>query len=145
MNTKKTVFYLLPDTEIKNRDLYICRLVEKACQNNKKVFIHSSSLTEAQTIDTQLWTFRDISFIPHMIYNDENGCLLNQALIGYGAIPPENYCDVLINLSNEIPSFYNKFQHVIEVILADDNAKIIGRKKYKIYQQNKYEMESHTL
>lgn len=146
METKKAVFYILPDANQKSRDLYICRLVEKAYQNNKKIFINLNLAEEAPILDTQLWTFRDISFIPHAVYNSADKLkTLHCALLGFQVAPPDDYNEVLVNLAAEIPNFCNNFQHIIEVILAEDNAKNLGRKKYKIYQQNGFTMESHVL
>ena len=139
----KAVFYLLPDDLIKTRDLFLCRLIEKAFTSGRKIYVNAATLEEAQTIDTQLWTFRDVSFVPHAIYNTDLDSSA-PVLIGNNAMLSSDF-DVLINLAPEIPEFYSKFQHIIELIISDDMQKKIGREHYKFYQQNNYQLETHTV
>ncbi len=65
----KVNFYILPETTAKARDLYSCRIIEKALQKQNKIYVHFDISECRQSFDTQLWTFRDIGFIPHVIYD----------------------------------------------------------------------------
>lgn len=144
--TLKAVFYILSDSVLKARDLYACRLIDKAYLNQQKIYIHLNNIEEVQNFDIQLWTFRDISFVPHEIYQGDKspeapvviGCdeLLHQA------VPS---CDILVNLAAVAPVFYVKFNHIIEIIPDEVNLKKLGRKKYKIYQEHGYQMETFNI
>lgn len=139
----KVAFYILPDANLKARDLYACRLIEKAYNTNHRVYILAVNLAEAQNIDTQLWTFRDISFIPHAIYNNEpNG--ETPVLIGYNSVPPKHN-DVLVNLTNEIPKFYTQFKHIIELIQNEEAAKKTGRAHYSYYKNQHHQIETYNI
>lgn len=140
MNTKKVTFYILKTNEKKSHDLYACRLIEKIYQNKHKIYINVPSSAEAENINTQLWTFRDISFIPHEIYNMQNQAM--QILIGYDN-PPAEHNDILLNMTTTIPAFYINFVHVIEIITDEPNLKKLGRERYKIYQQQNFEIVTH--
>lgn len=139
----KISFYLLPESTPKSCDLYACRIVEKAYSNKHTVYINTYSLEEAQKIDTQLWTFRDISFIPHEIYN-QNLNSKAQILIGYN-VTPSKKDDILINLTNEIPVFYTQFNHIIEIVPNNQDLKTIGRKKYQTYQKQKLQIKTFNI
>ena len=89
---QKASFYIIDKPDLKARDLFACKLIEKAYNSKCKIYINASSIEEMQNIDTQLWTFRDISFIPHEIFNNKNSNC--QILIGYNAIPPIEHKDV---------------------------------------------------
>lgn len=143
----KTVFYLLQDQSLKARDLYACRLIEKAYNNKRKVYIHTVNFDEAQLLDKQIWTFRDISFIPHEIYNTNvNATNPPPIVIGYNATPnATEYNDVLINFALEIPKFYNQFQHIIEVVPNEDNLRASARKRYQYYQKQGCKMETINI
>ena len=144
--TLKAVFYILSDSALKARDLYACRLVDKAYLNQQKIYIHLNNIEEVQNFDTQLWTFRDISFVPHEIYQSDKspeapvviGCdeLLHQS------IPS---CDIMVNLATSAPVFYAKCKHIIEIIPDEVNLKKLGRMKYKIYQEHGYQMETFNI
>jgi len=141
----KAAFYILAEATLKARDLYACRIIEKAYSSGKMIYVHTASAIEAQNFDTQLWTFRDISFVPHEIYNQG---LSSDApvLIGYSAtVVPTGEKDILINLAPEIPSFYQQFNHIIEIVPDDDNLKVAARKKYQIYQNSGCQMETFNI
>ena len=141
--TLKAAFYILTQTTLKARDLYTCRLIEKAYAQERKIYIHTASLPEAQNFATQLWTFRDISFVPHEIYS-QNSMPETPVLIGYNDAPPENK-DILINLTAVIPPLYNQFVHIITVIPNDDQWKIPARQQYQTYKQQGYAMETFNV
>jgi len=145
MNTEhtKVVFYLLSNDSQKARDLYLCRLVEKAFIETRKIYINADTIEETQTIDTQLWTFRDISFVPHALM-DKNVQKTAPVIIGHNEPPSLNF-DILINLSREIPPFHRNFKHIIEFIPNDEVYKKIGRNHYKCYQQQGYQIETHNI
>lgn len=140
----KAAFYILAEATLKARDLYACRIIEKACSNGRTIYVHTASIAEAQNFDMQLWTFRDISFVPHEIYNQG---LSSEApvLIGYDATVPAWEKDMLINLASEVHSFCQQFNHIIEIVPDDDNLKAAARKKYQIYQNSGYQMETFTI
>jgi DNA polymerase-3 subunit chi len=139
----KAAFYILAEPALKARDLYTCRIIEKAYLAGHKVYVHVTDLEEAQNFDTQLWTFRDVSFVPHEIYN-QNPESDAPVLVGYNTAPNEKK-DILINLTAETPSFYQQFNHIIEVIPNDDKLKKSARKKYKAYQEQDYQMETFNI
>jgi len=139
----KAAFYILTEPTLKARDLYACRIIEKAFSNSQTVYVHTATVAEAQSFDIQLWTFRDISFVPHEIYNQN----LNSAaliLIGYDVVPTGKK-DILINLTSKTPSFYQQFDHIIEIIPNDVDLKTAARKQYQVYQSSGYQMETFNI
>lgn len=140
---QKASFYIIDKPDLKARDLFACKLIEKAYNSKCKIYINASSIEEMQNIDTQLWTFRDISFIPHEIFNNKNSNC--QILIGYNAIPPIEHKDVLLNFSSSIPTFCNQFAHIIEIVYNNDEIKKISRQHYKFLQSNNYEIQTHEI
>ena len=139
----RAAFYILTDTTLKARDLYTCRIIEKAFMSGHKIYVHTANQTDAQNFDTQLWTFRDISFVPHEIYQQDSNPDV-PVLIGHNTTPPETR-DILVNLTAETPSFYQQFQHIIAVIPNDDSLKKAARKQYQAYQKQGYEMEAFNI
>lgn len=153
---KKAVFYFLSTTIVKMRDLYACRLAEKSYQNKFKTYIHVDSPIEAQTLDTQLWTFRDISFVPHKIFSPNNissddvatnniiTTFLPSTLIGCES-PPTTHHDVLINLTSTVPDFCVNFPHIIEIVPCDANLQLIAQKHMQKYKQLDYSIVTHEI
>lgn len=136
----KAVFYILKSEELKARNLYACRLIDKAYQNAKSVYVYVASPEEAESFNTQLWTFHDISFVPHEIYKPEI-----KAPVVIGWEEPQANFDVLLNLTLNVPTFFTAFNHIIEVIPNISEIKAKGREKYKYYQGQKIKLETHEV
>lgn len=140
----KTVFYILPDPDLKRRDLYLCRVTEKAYQEKHRIYIYTSSSEETKAIDDQLWTFRDISFLPHEIYQTNTNNSGVAILVG-NEPAPANHNDILINMAISVPTFHSQFSHLIEVVAKEENLLLAARKRYQYYKQQNYLLESHQI
>jgi DNA polymerase-3 subunit chi len=137
-------FYLLPYATIEACGLYICRLIEKVYKKNHRIYILTSTEHETRTLNDLLWTFKDISFIPHNIY-EENPTSPAPIQIGSSKEQPNNHNDILINLTLEVPNFYANFKHVLEIVPNNTTARESSRKKYKFYQQQGCKLETHNI
>lgn len=143
--TTKVTFYILNDPLPKGRALYTCRVIEKAYSSNHKIYVYAANLEEAQSFDTQLWTFGDISFVPHEIY-DQNSNQGSPVVIGYADITvPTDQNDVLVNLTVDIPPFHPQFKRIIEVIPNDDVLKKLARKRFQGYQKQGLQVETFNV
>jgi len=136
-------FYIIEDDQRQARPLLACRLAEKAYGLDHTIYIHTGDQQQAQQLDQLLWTFRDGSFIPHCLRHDE---VADQApvVIGYDT-EPETHNQVLINLDNEVPLFFSRFERVAEVIAGDEEARKLGRERFKFYRDRGYELKTHNL
>jgi DNA polymerase-3 subunit chi len=118
-----------------------CRIAEKAWQQNHRVHIHTDSPAQSQKLDDMLWTFSDESFIPHEIgsHNEE----LVSISINHEAEPVCH--DVLINLAEEVPVFFSRFERVSEIIDNNPQRKETGRERYRFYRDRGYELATHKV
>jgi DNA polymerase III subunit chi len=127
-------FYLLPESSIIACDKSICRLIEKAYQQQHRIYLWVESEKMAQHFDSLLWTFSDTSFVPHNFYE---GYLTSQIPIQIGlSEDPSGHNDILVNLTENILSGYLVFQKILEIIPSDEGLKAVGRRKYKFYKDN---------
>ena len=81
-------FYLLPTSSGQDRDLFVCKLIEKAYRHGEYPYVLTGSPEHSQKIDDLLWTFRPGSFIPHQTYTGELPEFNREILIG--AAQPQN-------------------------------------------------------
>lgn len=99
-------YHLQPSAD---RNLFLCRLIEKIFSRQHQLFVRCQNPAEAKVLDEQLWTFRDISFIPHGI-NDTHSPIA----LGCGNIPAHHQ-DVLLNLADTIPEDYQRMKRILEL------------------------------
>jgi len=136
------VFYLLKEASPNVVLTTACRIAEKAYRKGHTLHIHTANEREAHKIDKLLWTYRDISFLPHDILGETSTD--TPITIGYGALTPESD-DILMNLDSAIPSFYQPFNRLIEIVCNDPQQKAHCREHYKWYQQHGCELTTHQL
>ncbi len=138
-------FYLL--NSIIQEDVYrfVCRLVDKAYLLQKKIYIQVNSDEEGQRLDELLWTFRDISFIPHgyLRINTVIDPLLSVNIATNK--PKELNADIFFNLSNEVPTYFPEFSRIIEVVSEEKKSKNQSRHKYKFYKAQNCQLTTHTI
>ena len=51
-------FYILPDKSSEQRNLFACRIAEKAFKLGHSIYIHSDDQNQAEALDKLLWRWR---------------------------------------------------------------------------------------
>ncbi|MFQ5470573.1 MAG: DNA polymerase III subunit chi [Gammaproteobacteria bacterium] len=139
-------FYILKDDTPNGRERTACRLVEKVYPLGHEVYINTDSRAEADIMDDLLWTYKQASFIPHSLYNNEKKEDSDEPKIQIGHnSDPNSHMDILINLSAEVPLYFSRFERVAEVIEPNDSAKKAGRERYSFYRDRGYALKTHEI
>lgn len=134
-------FYLATDETPRAAGVLACRVAEKAWKSGHRVYLHTAGPTEAQKLDELMWTFRDVSFVPHALSGADDDVAIR---IGHGA-PPDGSADLLVNTAAEVPSFYDAFERVAEIVAGDEASKKHGRRRFKHYRDQGIEPETHEI
>lgn len=146
-------FYILSDKHLRSapssngasdsRLPFASRLIEKIYKLNKHIYIHSDSPSQADEISKSLWEERKESFLAHEILNEGNKTSKAAIEIGHQHKPAIH--DVMINLSNEIPSFVGQFDRVVELVSDEKQIKENARERYIFYKKRGYPLRTHDL
>ena len=137
-------FYILSRQGLRERQLFACRLAEKAYRLDNTVHIHTDSRDVAEQLDEMLWTFRDGSFVPHDLLSPATADRDSPVTIGCES-QPGTARDLLINLCDEIPAFADTFPRVAELVSSDDDCKRESRKRFVAYRDNGHTLETHNV
>ncbi len=136
-------FYIVETPGMDAAEHTICRLVEKAYRGGHTIFINTGGEVQKERLDRLLWTFRESSFVPHE-------CLPAVAdttvavMIAAGEAPPKPR-DVLINVADDVPPFYDRFGRIAEIVPNESSAKAAGRTRFRLYRDQDIEIRSHQL
>lgn len=138
----KIDFYVGKTNGLQARLMLACKVVVKAYQQQMHTYIHTDSAATSQRLDDLLWTFNDLLFIPHALapVREQNELIL----IGHDHEPMEN-CGLLINLSNEVPGFFSRFERLAEILDQEEPVIHAGRKRYQFYRDRGYNLDYHQL
>lgn len=133
-------FYILNGSTTAAR--FTCSVAGKAWATGNTVFILTRDRDEAKRLDELLWTYQDISFLPHAQTGEEAGEV--PVIIGWqGAEVPAS--DVIFNLTDEVPECISSFDRVVEIIPEDPDHRVRGRARYKQYRDMGFEMFNHSI
>jgi DNA polymerase-3 subunit chi len=134
-------FYVLPAEDTGQRNLFACRLAEKAFREGHNVYLHAADEASGQALDELLWGFRPQSFVPHGLLGSEDA---ERVAIGWGTDPGEHH-GVMINLDITVPDFVGRFERVLEIVVQDPAIRDPLRDSWKRYKHFGYPLEKHDL
>lgn len=146
--TKVSFYVLQVETAAGNGRLALaCRIAEKALRtgidNGQRTYIHCPDESTLNAMDDLLWTFRQGSFVAHERLNDVRNWNDTAPVIIGSAEPPKELNAVLINLAQDVPLFFSRFERVAEVI--DEAGREAGRQRYQFYKDRGYPLETHKI
>jgi DNA polymerase III subunit chi len=137
-------FYILPTDAAHDRDLFTCKLAEKAYRQGIYSFILTESEAHSKIMDDLLWTFRASSFIPHQIFSKNSANMLPQIIISDNPNHVQQGA-TLINLSHYYPEHIEQFERIMEILDQKDTILHAGRSRYRQYQQAGANLTTHKL
>ena len=135
-------FYIVAESSIPYR--YVCQIAETARKEGCDIYIHAATREAAATIDDLLWTFRDISFLPHAPVDSGDAAEHSPIVIGWEGEELQQR-QVLINLSGAVPVQAENYERIIEIVPSDPDERNRARLRYKDYRARGLEMHSHNV
>lgn len=135
-------FYISNTTHAENALLTACRLADKAYRLGHRIFIQTADAEQAARLDELLWSYRDGSFVPHALDSGDNDS--QPVLIGHSS-EPASIRDLLINLANDIPAFFSRFERVAEVVNGRAELRDAARERFRFYRERGYALETHEI
>ncbi len=120
---------------------FACRLIDMVYRKGRQIYVHTSTEELARTLNEQLWTFKEDSFVPHSLHSEAMDVPIK---IGFDH-EPEEHQDVLINLSGQIPHFFSRFDRVAEIVPVDQNSRKSARENYAYYKERGYVLNYHQI
>ena len=137
-------FYILASAGETSRQVFACRLAEKAYRLQNTVHILAADRQQAQHLDESLWTFRDSSFVPHEVVGTDSETGGAPVTIGVGTaeLRPAN---LLINLTDGVPEGLESFPRVAEIVTSDEDCKRKSRRRFADYRSRGHDPQIHEL
>ncbi len=136
-------FYILEEQTSQARLLLACKLIEKAYKSRHRIYIQANNQDEAHQLDELLWTYREDSFLPHNLYG-EGPEPAPPIQIGFDATP-DKHRDILINLNETVPSFYQQFSRLLEIVVNVPEIQAYAREHFRFYKSQGHDIKTHKL
>ncbi|MGB1221928.1 MAG: DNA polymerase III subunit chi [Alcanivoracaceae bacterium] len=134
-------FYVANGSDANNRGQLLRRLLERALRSPRQLYLHVQDSQQAAQLDDWLWQPAH-SFLPHGPARPDGPG--EQVVIGHGPDPGPCH-DILVNLADDIPDFFSRFQRVAELVAGSDNEKSMARDRWRFYRDRGYPVTKHEL
>ena len=120
-----------------------CVLTTKALARKMRVMLYTADASATERLGRMLWTVPATGFLPH--------CRSEHALSGVTPVIVDHASErlvhdqVLINLRDETPAFFSRFQRLVEIVGPEQADREAARERYRFYRDRGYEIRTHSL
>ena len=124
---------------------HACRVLRKAVASGAKVVV-TGDRALLRELDTALWTFAPLEFLPHCLGGDSAPAVLAASpvvLAESAASAPHQ--QVLLNLGTGVPEGFERFERLIEVVTVQEDDRQLGRRRWKHYADRGYAIKREDL
>ena len=138
-------FYVLAEGNPESAAVTATKLCDQAAAQGSKVYVHAPDPAEAENLDGLLWSLRQGSFLSHERFSGQKTDEPPPCIFFGESEPPATHHEVLINLGNDVPGFFSRFERVCEIVAGDSAQRAKSRERYKFYRDRGYELKTHNL
>jgi DNA polymerase III subunit chi len=110
-----------------------CALISGAWTKRKHLLVYAPEKPVADSVDRILWTNAQLSFIPHC--RADSPLAAETPILIADRLTEITQSERLMNLSNEIPPGYSRFQSLIEVVGQAEDERLAARERVRQYKE----------
>lgn len=124
---------------------YACRFARKVQRSGARLVI--TAPTEAlETLDRMLWALAPQDFVAHCRSDADEELMLASPVLLAVDVRSAAHQEVLLNLHAEVPEGFGRFDRLVEVVSAHDEADRAGaRTRWRHYASRGYAITRHDL
>ena len=137
-------FYVVEDADERGHDVFFCRLISKALRQGHIIYVQARDAEHAARFDDLLWTYHDISFVPHVRESDPDFPGVVPIAVGSAARLTAGV-DVLVNLGGEPAQDWAGLKRIAETAGSDGPSREQARARFRFYQERGLELATHRV
>ena len=123
-------------------------LARKAYAKKNRLLVYTSDNAQLDAFDKLLWTVPATGFLPHCRTGAKHAAdtpilLSSDARMDATGLP---HHDVLLNLDDECPANFSRFERVLEIVSRDDgDDRLRARARLKFYRDRGYDIATTDI
>jgi DNA polymerase-3 subunit chi len=121
---------------------YSCRLLRKACLSGARVAVIAEAQVLAE-LDALLWVFSAVEFVPHCTPAASARTLAATPVVLAESVVHCPHREVLVNLGQGVPTGFEGFKRLIEVVSMAPEDADPGRRRWRDYKARGYDLKRH--
>lgn len=114
-----------------------------ANSEGRKVLVYVPANAAGEQLDRLLWTHPATGFAPHCRADGQLAAETPIVIASELTRPVHDEC--LVNLSDEIPPGFSRFQQLIEIVSIEDCVRLPGRERFRFYRERGYPLETRNI
>jgi len=130
-------------THVDNRLNFACKLAKAAIDQGKRLIVYAPQEARASEFDRLLWTFSQLSFVPHVRADHALASATPVVIANDQSSLPHH--DALLNLGDEPPPYFSRFEYLREVVSVDEADRLQARERLKFYKSRGFEIQIQDM
>jgi len=122
---------------------FACKLSKAAMDQGKKLIVYAPDEARASEFDRLLWSYSQLSFVPHV--RADHALAKATPIVIANANSELPHHDALLNLSDEPPPYFTRFEFLREVVSTDDDDRAQGRERLKFYKSRGFAIQTQDM
>ncbi|MEY4756910.1 MAG: hypothetical protein RJA34_1808 [Pseudomonadota bacterium] len=118
---------------------YACRLLRKGVNSGAKLTV-TGPQSVLRELDTRLWTFSALDFVPHVFNNGNDQQIHRSAVLLAEHTVQGHQHPWLVNLGDSVPEGFDQFERLIELVAQSDDDRQNARVRWKQYSDSGYKL-----
>ena len=108
-----------------------------------RVVVYAPNGGDCERLDRLLWTHPPTGFTPHCHANSV--IATETPIVLASALDQPIHDECLLNLSDEIPPGFGRFQQMVEIVSTDDSDRLPGRERFRFYRERGYPLDARDI
>ncbi len=119
---------------------FACKLAKKAYDSGMRLIVFAPDESTASEFDRQLWTFSQLSFVPHVRADHTLAAATPVVIANANSTLPHH--DALLNLADDPPPYFTRFEFLREIVSMDEHDRNCARERSKFYKSRGFEIQN---
>jgi DNA polymerase-3 subunit chi len=135
----EVLFYTHVDDKLQTA----CALAAKALAHSMRVLLFTADARMTDKLSRMLWSVPSTGFVPHCRC-DHRLAPVTPVIVDHLS-EPLIHDQMLVNLCDETPPFFSRFQRLAEIVSTDPRDREVARSRFRFYRDRGYEIVTHQL
>jgi DNA polymerase-3 subunit chi len=129
--------------QVESRLQVACTLAAKALARGVRMMILTPDSAITEKLGRMLWTNPPIAFLPHC--RAQHRLAAVTPIILDHVAEPVVHEQVLVNLRDEAPPHFSRFERLMEIVTREDADRERARARFRFYRERGYQIRTHDL
>lgn len=123
---------------------YACAMLRRAALQRARVVV-TGEAGLLRELDRELWTFDALAFVPHCFCGAPAPVLEATPIVLCDSARDAPHHEVLVNLGQEVPQGFERFERLIEVVTLEEGDRQGARARWQHYRSRGYDIQRRDL